>query len=427
MSIRRAAAVIAALTLAAPPPASAQSPGPVTLSPVTLSQVLQRVLNANPRLTVADRDIGMSEGRWRQAGALPNPTVSLEVDNALGSSNYRGLQAAETTLQLSQLIELGGKRDARVAAAQAGYDTAHWQRAAVRLELLSDAAMTFVGVLGAQRRVQLLDKQIAALDRLAPLMQRRVEAGASSPADVARTQVAIDFARLERERAKTALAGARRDLAAAMGLATPDFGPLTGDFGRIAKPPAFQAILQAIEGNPQLMRWTAVRAQRDAELLSARLKNVPDVQASIGWRHYGETADNALRLGVAVPIPVLDRNQGGIREAQEAALKTEAERAANKLALTAIVGRAYDTLGGALQEIDLVRRSALPNARKALEAIESGYGQGRFTLLDLLDAYRMVIDAELREQDALTNFHTGVATIEGLTGSPLTPAGGRAK
>jgi outer membrane protein, heavy metal efflux system len=175
------------------------------------------------------------------------------------------------------------------------------------------------------------------------------------------------------------------------------------------------------------MRWTAVRAQRDAELLSARLKNVPDVQASIGWRHYSETADNALRLGVAVPIPVLDRNQGGIREAHEAALKTEAERAANKLALTAIVGRAYDTLGGALQEIDLVRRSALPNARKALEAIESGYGQGRFTLLDLLDAYRMVIDAELREQDALTNFHTGVATIEGLTGSPLTPARGRAK
>lgn len=393
--------------------------------PLTLQQALQRALGANARLFMADREIAMAEGRRLQAGVIPNPQASFEVDNALGSGDYRGLRSAETTLQLSQLIELGGKRNARVAAASADYDSVRWQRAAVRLEILSETASAYISILGAQRRVQFLQRQVTALDRLSPLLQARVDAGASSPADVARTQVAIDLARIDLIRSKTALASARRDLAALMGLTAPDFADLTGDLGRVARPPAFQSILQAIESSPQLVRWTAVRAQKDAELLSARLKAIPDVQASIGWRHYRDTRDNAVRFGVSVPIPVWDRNKGAIQEAQEAAAKTEAERTVAKLALTSTVGKAYDTLTGALQEIDLLRRSVLPNARMAVQVVENGYALGRFTLLDLLDVYKSVAEAEGRELDALVSFHTAIATIEGLTGSPFTLAGGR--
>ena len=83
--------------------------------PLTLPQALQRAANANPRIAAADRTIGMADGRREQANALPNPTLGVEVDNfAPGQSG--AVQGAETTLQLSQLIELGGKRDARVKA-----------------------------------------------------------------------------------------------------------------------------------------------------------------------------------------------------------------------------------------------------------------------------------------------------------------------
>ncbi len=415
MALHRVAVLCAALAFAVATSASAQAP-----RPLTLQQALQRALNANPRVPTAERDVGMSEGRRQQAGMMPNPTVSFEIDNALAAG-----RGAETTLQLSQLVELAGKRDARVAAALADYDVARHQQAAVRLEILSDVAAAFVIVLAGQQRVQLLDRQIASLERLTPLMQRRVDAGASSPADVTRTQVAIGLARVDRERAKTAMAAARRDLAAQMATTAPDFGSVSGEFGRVAPPPAFSSIVDSIDRNPQLLRWTAVRAQRDAQLLAARLKSVPDLQAGIGWRHYADTNTNGVRIGVAIPIPVWDRNQGAIREAQEAALKTESERAANRLTLIAVVGRAYDTLSGALQEIDLLRRVVIPDARRTFETIENGHGQGRFTVLEMLDAYRAVTDAQLREQDALQSFHVSVATIEGLTGSPLSLAGGR--
>jgi cobalt-zinc-cadmium efflux system outer membrane protein len=414
MSCCRSLALAVAAILVWIPLADAQSSGTLTLP-----KAVQRALASNPRLTVAERDIGIAAGRQIQAGALPNPEASFELDNAFGSGAYRGLTSAETTLQLSQLIELGGKRDARVAAAVAEADSARWQRLALRLEIASETATAFLNVLSGQRRVQIYDTQIRAFDRLLPLLQRRVDAGASSPAEISRAQVAGDLVRAERERARTGIAIARRELAAHMGANAVDFGDVAGDLIRTGSPPAFATIVKGLDRHPQLVRWLAVRAQRDAELLSARLKATPDVRVSGGWRHYRDTDDNAVRLGVSVTLPVWDQNLGGVTEAREARAKADAEYAAAKSALILTLGRAYETLTGALRELEPLHGSAIPNVRKTIETIESGYAQGRFTLLDVIDAQNAATQAAIREQEALVNFHTAVATLEGLTGVPL--------
>jgi cobalt-zinc-cadmium efflux system outer membrane protein len=393
---------------------------------LTLPQALQRVASVSPRLTAADRTIGMAEGRRDQAGALPNPTLGVDLDNWAPGGTVPG-QPVQTTLLLSQLIELGGKRDARVAAALGDYDTARLEREAARLELFSETTIAFVSALAAQRRIALLDRHVAAFDRQVPLMQRRVDAGASSPADVSRVQTASGFVQLERERSRLTLAQARRELAIVMGTDAPDFAMVSGDFGRLNRPAPFPAIVRAIEENPQLTRWTGVRARRDAELLSARLKTVPDVTASVGWRRYGDTPENALRLGISLPIPVLDRNRGGIREAQEAAQRTDAERAINRQTLIGIVGKAHDAAQSALAQIDLLRRVVLPAARRTLSTIEEGYDQGRFTALEIVDAYQRVADAEMMEHDALTSLHISLATIEGLIGGSAVQQQARAR
>jgi cobalt-zinc-cadmium efflux system outer membrane protein len=267
--------------------------------------------------------------------------------------------------------------------------------------------------------VQILETQIAALDRLTPLLQRRVDAGAASPAETARGQVAADLVKAERERARTSLAIFRRELAILMGGEAPDFAQVAGDFTFVGTPPPFRVIVASLDANPQLMRWTAVRAQRDAELLAARLKPIPDVRVTAGWRHYRDTNDNAVRLGLSIPIPVFDRNQGGIVEAQEARAKVEADRAAARAALILTLGRAYETLIGASNEVRLLRAGTLQKSREALQAIEDGYAQGRFSLLELLDAQSSSAQVSLREADALINFHTAAAVLEGLTGVPL--------
>ena len=314
-------ALAVAVALAVPVAAQAEPSRPS--GTLTLSRALQRAVAANPRLAIADRDIGIAAGKRIQAGAIPNPEISFELDNAFGTGPYRGVDNAELTLAIGQLIELGGKRDARIAAGSAELESARWQRAAIRLEMISDTAVAFFTVLSGQRRIQIYDAQIASLDRLTPLLQRRVDAGASSPGEIARAQVAADLVRAERERARTALAIARRELAILMGSTVVDFAYLVGDLGRIGRPPPFTAVLRGLDGHPQLIRWTAIRAQKDAELLSARLKPIPDLKVELGWKHIRETTeegqrrDNAVRLQASVPIPVWDRNLGNITAAQE--------------------------------------------------------------------------------------------------------------
>ena len=394
---------------------------------LTLIRALQRAAASNPRLSAANRDIGIAAGRRLQSGAIPNPEVSFELDNAVGSGSYRGLRSAETTLQLSQLIELGGKRDARVAAGSAELDAAYWQAAAARLEVLSDTAVAFYSVLAAQRRLSIFDTQIAALQRFTPLLQRRVEAGASSPAEVARAQVAVDLVRADREKARTALAIARLELATLMGRSTPDFTQVVGALAPRGRPPSFQTVQRSIDGNPQLVRFTALRAQRDAELLLARLKPVPDLRAGVAWRHYRDTNDNAVRFGVSIPLPVWDQNLGGIAEDRETRAKDDAEQGVARATLLLTLGRAYETLSGASREMDLLRTSALPNIRTAVEGMESGYAQGRYTLLELLDVQNSATETAVRELEALLNFYTSLATIEGLTGAPLRLVGERSR
>jgi cobalt-zinc-cadmium efflux system outer membrane protein len=386
---------------------------------LSLQTALQRALAANPRLTAAERDVGIASGQSIQAGALINPELSYEQDNSFGSGAYRGARSAETTLQVSQLFELFGKRDARIAAGRAALDTATIQRKAMRLEVLSETAIAFLGVLGNQRRIQILDEHINAIDRLTPLLQRRVDAGASSPAETGRAQVASDLVKADRERVRAVLASARRELAMLMGDTSPKYSAVSGRLEAVGRPSSFQSVVAAIDANPQLVRWTAVYAQRNAELLMARLRPYPDVRLSAGWRHFNDTGDDAVRLGISIPIPVFDRNQGNIISAEQSLEKTRAEREANRAALIVLAGRAYDSLQGALRELGILRDSTIPKSRQAADAISEGYGQGRFSLLEVLDAQASVAQARLREQEAQQNFHIAVATIEGLVGNPF--------
>src|SRR5262245_61554971 len=77
----------------------AQAPRPKSSGGMTLAQALQRTIAANPRLAAAEGEIAIAVGKRLQAGAIPNPEISLELDKILGSGPYRGLRSAETALQ----------------------------------------------------------------------------------------------------------------------------------------------------------------------------------------------------------------------------------------------------------------------------------------------------------------------------------------
>ncbi len=277
-------------------------------------------------------------------------------------------------------------------------------------------------MLGGQRRVRIYDTQIQALDRLMPLLQRRVEAGASSPAEIGRAQIAADLVRAERERARTAA----RDRAPRAGgrIWACDSPSISARRSAISSAPATRrrlpAIVRSLDSHPQLVRWTAVRAQRDAEIISARLKSIPDVRASAGWRHYRETDDNAVRLGASVALPVWDQNLGGITEAREARAQGRCRTCGRAPGAGADAGaRLRDHAGRAARARAAAALRPAERAARPSRRSRAATRRAASRLLEVLDIQNTATQTALREQEVLVSFHTAVATLEGLTGIPV--------
>jgi cobalt-zinc-cadmium efflux system outer membrane protein len=387
---------------------------------LTLRQALDLSLAADPRLKAGALGIQAADGRVTQAALSPNPEASIEVEDSLGSGAYHGFSRTQTTLQISQLFELGDKLERRVEAAGASRRVVVADQEVLRLEVMAATAEAYVAMLGAQKRLVIAERRLDRAGRLIPGLRRQVQAGASSPVEVTRGEVSVELARIEVDRARQALAAARRNLANRLGAGAMSFASVAGDLGRVAAPPPLSAVLADLDGNPRLVRWNALGLQRDAELGVQRSLATPDLTVGIGPRRYSETNDTGVVFSLSMPIPVKNRNQGAIIEARRELEKVGQDKQAARDALYREISDAYGDLQAAWDEIGRLNDAVLPAARKAMSGVESGYGQGRFGVIDLLDAQNTLSEAESRLGDALVAYHSAVAKIEGLTARPLT-------
>ena len=140
--------------MSTPPRAAIEEP----TGQLELRDALALSLLHNPRLADVAWSVRIGEARLIQAGLSPNPELEVEVEEFGGAGPRRKFSGAETTIRLSQLIELGGKRGARLRAAGAGKTLAEYDFEAERLTVLTDATIRFIDVLTAQDRLQLADE-----------------------------------------------------------------------------------------------------------------------------------------------------------------------------------------------------------------------------------------------------------------------------
>lgn len=395
--------------------------GPPTLKEptgtLTLPEALHLALKRNPDLAAFDTEIRARDARILQARLFRNPEVEGEVENIAGSGEFAGAESAEVTLQLSQLIELGGKRSARTRLATKERDLAIWDYEQKRLGLLTQTALAFIDVLTAQRRVELLQQTVQLAEDFLPESRKRVEAGKASPAETTRGEISVSLARIELEQAARDLAAARELLVAQWGGRTPRFHSVTGDLDHTEPiPPPAERLAERLVANPQIARFGKEIEQREAQIHSARARAVPDLTLSAGYRRFASTGDNAAVIGFSIPLPLFDRNQGNIRETQTQLEETLQLQQATSTRLNADLGRAYQTLLASQREIATLQEKILPFAQEAYDTINEGYTAGRFGFLDLLEARSTLTSSRIQLLNAKRTYHRAVAEIEGLTG-----------
>jgi cobalt-zinc-cadmium efflux system outer membrane protein len=400
----------------APAPESAAAP---VTGELTLRQALALALLYNPDLAAFSWEVRAKEAEALQAGLLPNPELGIEMENFAGGDEFFGTDAAETTVTLSQLVELGGKRGKRRAAATLEAELAGWDFETRRLDVLTTTAKSFFAVLAAQERLGQADELAALAERFFRTVSARVDAGKVSPVEQTRAQVPFFAARIARDRARLALEAARKELVALWSGETAGFEHAVGSLESIAPVPSREQLAALLEQNPDVARWESEEQQRSARLALERANAIPDLTLFAGGRNFQETDDNAFVAGVSIPLPLFDRNQGGIAAARSARSKAMEERRAARYQAVASLAAGYRDLRGSFVEAKTLRELILPAAKESFEAANLGYREGKFGFLEVLDAQRTLFEVRGQYIEALAAYHQARAEVERLIGAPL--------
>lgn len=379
---------------------------------VTLRQLLGLALLYHPELVAFSWEVRAQEASIIQAGLLPNPEVGVILENI-------GLNQEEATIQLSQLIELGGKRSKKVEVASLTRDLAGWDYEAKRLDILARVSQAFIGVLSAQENLMLTQETVRLSTEVTEVVKDRVKAGKVSPIEETRAKFALSSAQIDFNRAQKQLDAARKQLAASWGSTNPRFESVAGELASVRSIPTLEQLGQRLSQNPDLARWTAEISQRRAVVSVEKSQAVPDLHLSGGYRRFPESNDNALLFGITIPLPIFNRNQGRIEAADHRLHRAEEERRAAELRVTTALAEAYRALSISYGEIQILESDVLPGAESAFGAVNEGYRLGKFGLLEVLDSQRTFFSARSQHLNALTEYHLAVAEVERLIGEPL--------
>src|SRR5581483_2427462 len=283
---------------------------------ITLQQALSAALLGSPTLPSSALEARAREAESLQAGLLPNPALTTEVEDFGGSGSRNGFDASQTTVSLSQLIELGGKRAARIRVAEAEHDLARWDYETRRIDLLTGVTEAFLETLASQEKLTLSEELLNIAQRSLETVAGTVRSGAVSAVEEGRARVALSQVRIEHEQRTRELEESRLALAETWGSTSATFTSVRGDLPAVQEPAALEGLLSRITSNPDLSRWTTELEQRKATLSLARAKAIPDVTLSAGGRYYQDEQEGGVVALFSVPLPVFDRRQGEILAAE---------------------------------------------------------------------------------------------------------------
>ncbi len=416
MPVRAGAFALALLLLSTAFAARADSP------PLTLRDALHRALTGSPSLALYPFHRRVSEAERIAAGSRPAPELSLELENVAGSGEFSGVDSAETTLALSQLIELGDKRERRLAVAEqrlAGIERDYEQ---ARLDVLGETARRFVATAQAQaQRAWARHGETAARQALA-LARQRAAAGAANDADVARFELGAIRAQLARARAESALHGARIALAASWGAGAANFDAVAADLGDYPSLPPLAELEQRLERAPRLQQLLSSERLQQSQLRLAESGAASDLRIGLGVRRLEATEDHALVLSFSMPLFGERGNRGALANAQAELARSGAEQQLAQVELRALLQTLYGQLVTSRDEARRLRTQALPVAERAVRAVEQGYRAGRFSALELIAAQDEWRALSRDAIDAEAAFHLQLIELERLTGQPLTAA-----
>lgn len=388
---------------------------PLPAPTITLQNALARAQRKSPGILAAHaRDQAAAAG-VEQAGVLPNPEISIEADNIMGSGPYDGFSGSEFTYGLSQTMEMPGKRGGRVAVAGAQRTQSHFAQDATHLDLIRDITLAYAAIAAAEDDVVILEDDSRRAGDVYESVRAKVDAGKEPPIQQTKAKVAQASANIALDRARRDLLTKRGALSALMGEDSSAFAIDKNSLPPIATPDLLDTYRQHMRENADIKSMQSMVSEAHAALSLERANAVPDPTFNISVRDFRDDNEQALVAGVSFPIPVFNTNRANIRRAGHALNAAMMDERGAQLSLDSLVRQVYGDFTSAYNETIALENDVIPGAEDAFRIAREGYDAGKFEYLDVLDAQRTLFDARRQLVASTHDYHRQRAMLMRMT------------
>ncbi len=386
---------------------------------LTLESAMELTLAQNPQLRVFDFRAEALQGQAETAALKPALEIGADIENIVGTGNLQGIDGAELTVSVSSVIQLGNKRDARMATIGARRGQLDAERQIDALDLLGEVTRRYIDNLAAQNRLSLAEEAVNLARETLQIVQDRAAAGATPELEALRAAAALSQAELLVSAEESQLRYAQVALAALWGEQNPTFESVTGDLYQIEQTVGFEELYSRVQQNPFIQVFASEERMREAEVRLARTQAIADPRWSLGARRLQEGGDVGVVAGFSIPLFSAARNSGAVRSAIAARDEVEVRRQATLLNLRTQLFNAFQNRQQALVTIDTLQSRTIPLLTEALSETQAAYENGRYSYLEWVTARQELLNARSTLIDAATAALRHGADIEQLTAEPL--------
>lgn len=380
---------------------------------ITLAQALQLVASANTSLQAVQYQRLAASELVQQADRRPNPELEFEAGDIGG--HLSGFRQSEIGLGLSQEFELWGKRKYRAEAAQRDQEAVDLESRIAVFDIFAEARLRFHQLHHAQFKLELAGKAEKLAAEMAKSTKTLVENGAALPSEYLLAELAREQASLELTNVETEVFDAMKNLASIWQGKNEIFRAHVSNH-QVASIPEQSILLGYLSDSREMARIAHEEARLEAQLSLERAVARPGLTLSGGIKHAEETNQNSFVVGIALPLPLFDRNQGttGSLRAEtkslamvknQAFVEAEAELRSMYRQLTQL-RRTYDAIDTLL----------LPKAEETYLALKRAFEFGKIPSSSMMEGQRRLIDLDIEKNNVALAIHQDIINIERLLG-----------
>jgi|688.fasta_scaffold99426_2 cobalt-zinc-cadmium efflux system outer membrane protein len=385
---------------------------PVGEDKQNLDDLIRLGLDVNPKLAQVNFAIENARGRALQVGLYPNPTVDI-LGNEVGDRTGPG--GIWTTPLVGQEIVTRGKLKLNRAAAQREVDQTTYQLMYARYSMFASIRGSYFEILALQKRMDILDYLVNIADRSVDQTRKLLDARQVARLDLVQLEIEAEKLRADREATEREFDPAYRSLAASIGLNRIERTRLAGDLETpLPEYDLDRTQAYLLEVHPEVQSAQVGVEKARILLRRAQVEPYPNFTLLAGYTRQNQNLSNDYDLGVSLPIPVWNRNQGNIQSARANIGESTQQIGKVQNELTAQLGLAFRDFASSRRLAERYKTAILPRAKEAFDLSMKAYQGGQFEYLRVLTAERALAQANLEYVKALRDAWKAASVISGL-------------